>query len=254
MQIIARIRRRWALLLLAAMAAVPAAAAAGTPQGGGAGSGGEDPLRPGSLSLQLQVTRSHTLDSFGMLDVSMKRHLTERTALRFGVGLGLGVDNSASDQLAEYTRLDDEWVDTDEEWDLDRIELIVEALYLRYFLPEAGVSFFAGAGPAAGFSRETSDRTRTFNYSNGGSVTEESGEYARSWIAGGLALVGAECFVTRRFSIHAEYRISMLYERTTSEQTVRSSVGVSWDRRVETTTREWRLDAGDVLVGLSAYF
>lgn len=211
-------------------------------------------LGPGSWSVQFQINRVLKAVSIGSLDVSVKRHFTRRSAVRFGVRIDADFEGSASDQFVEFTNMEDEWVDTDEELDYSDLMLLFEALYLGYFRPEGDVSLFLGAGPVLGFSRITSDRTRSFYYADGSTSSDHNTSYYRSWIAGGLGIVGAEYFITRRFSIHAEYRVSLLYERGTGEQTADSGGGSSYDRTFETTTREWSLDAGMVLIGLSGYF
>lgn len=210
-------------------------------------------LRPGAWAIQFQV-QGGSANVFGVTDLSVKRQLTKRSAVRLGIRLDVSIENRTSENDVVFLEADDEWSEEETQWDTDNLTVLFEALYLRYHRPDARLSMFAGAGPVMGYLRNTSDRLRTIYYSDGSALVETVTNNDSGWTAGGLGLVGAEYFITKSFSIHTEYRISLLYQRRTGEESTRREDGGPWDRSYDTTIRAWELDAGIVFIGLSGYF
>ncbi|MDD3643632.1 MAG: hypothetical protein PHQ19_09250 [Candidatus Krumholzibacteria bacterium] len=210
-------------------------------------------LRPGAWAIQFLVEGGST-NIFGVTDLSVKRHLTKRSAVRIGVRVDVNFEDSNSEFDLVFLEAEDEWSEEETKLDSDNLTVLFEALYLGYLRHEGRLSIFAGAGPVTGYLSSSSDRVRTIRYADGSSLVETFTDSDSGWTAGGLGLIGAEYFITKSFSIHTEYRVSLLYQRRTGEESAYREDGGAWDRRYDTAIRTWELDAGIVFVGLNGYF
>jgi len=208
-------------------------------------------LEPGSWSLQFQINDNIGLKSFNGMNVSAKRHWSDRTAIRVGVGVSVEFadqsqndaqsddDNSASGELSDDANSQSIWLD---------------ALYMRYLKPGSTVNFLWGVGPLVGFSRRHDEITSTDTYGDG-TMESRRDIFGRSWSLGALGIIGAEWFLTRSFSFHTEYRASVSY-RHSYDQSTRTNISGSAtsENSHESDSGLWRFGGGGVLLGLSVYF
>jgi len=249
------IRRCWGtFLLLAVLTAAHAGAFAQETRDRSDGDTARHSLSPGSWSMQFQINHGSST-MFGGLDVSLKRHFTKRTALRFGIGLDVASDNSTSEEGWFYTTGED-WTLREYTNDSDDLDVRLETVFLGYLRPDARVTMFVGGGPFGSYERSTGDRTeRRLDSDDDWMIqTYTTRDKSHGWGLGGVALAGVESFLTERFSLHAEFRASLVYKRIYYTYAIDEDDRTPQDRIQERETKEWELRVGTVLVGLSMYF
>jgi len=206
-------------------------------------------LYPGSWSLQFQITGEIGLKPFNGMIVSVKRHFSERSALRLGVRLDFDWNSNATSALTEVADTVYDWQDLTEERDYQ--QFMIDLSYLRYVKPGSYVNFFWGAGPLVGFSRST----RTAERTRGENISSTVDEYMRSWSIGALGLVGVEWFLSKSFSFHAEYRASFAYSSSVAEQNaLEVHPPNSQNYHSENEGDRWDFQSMSVILGLSVYF
>jgi len=206
-------------------------------------------LEAGAWAIQFQITEEIGLKPFNGMMISLKRHLSEGSAVRLGVNLNLNYDdtewtdeNTPADTLRYVSR-------STQKQNGQSVEL--DLMYMGYPNVRAPVNFFWGTGPLIEYSRghRESERvatalTETFTQ------TDESSSH--SWEAGVLGAAGIEWFATKAISFHAEYRARASYRTSEVEQ---SSMYDS-ESHVSTTAdrTSWQFSAVNVILGLSVYF
>jgi len=192
-------------------------------------------LHPGAWALQFQIDDNFNLGAFQGAIVSAKRHRSDRSAFRVGLGLSVEVDdvNSTTSRMDSVRNTETR----DESSQFVRLDL----QYIRYSNPKAPVKFLFGCGPLVSFSNADHEMTREI-----GSIKSES----TSWTAGVSGLVGVEWFAASRISFHAEYGIELLYRWTNSS----SETSTANPTRSEHTMSMGDLRARGVLFGVSGYF
>jgi hypothetical protein len=210
------------VVLLALFVALPAVASLGGPV---------NSLEPGSWALQFRIANDVSLAAFEAGKLSLKRHLTAKSAIRAGVGLSI----TDSNDTATLER----------ESDHRGVGVEITALYQRYLNPDRRGDFYWGIGPLL-------DVTSTEEESQeGGCLTRRSS--SDLWTVGILGVAGVEWFATRAISLHAEYRASASYiwreskiERYSESDppTVQESESDRWSFS----------QGGSVLFGISVYF
>ncbi len=205
---------------------------------------GENSLKKGAWALQFQVVQNFQLASFqgGML--SIKRHLSDGTALRVGVSMDLSAESgegttTVSDSITASSDLDN---------DLVSFGLVVQMI--KYPSPSAATNFYYGIGPTFTY-RSAKNRTFSVNPYDGNTRTAD--EERTSWHAGVSGVVGIEWFARSNISLMAEYRLSLYYERTEYKSEIRYSTQ-ELERESETNTDGFVLDGSSVKFGLSVYF
>jgi opacity protein-like surface antigen len=236
------------LFLAAGVAVSPAASAAETTGDGTR----PNSLYPGSWSIQFQTTEYLGLKPFNGKLVSLKRHLSNRAALRLGISFDVDGNDARDPELREVADTTYSWYDSNTDSDYQKFS--IDLSYLRYVSPGSYVNFFWGIGPVVGFSRSerTVDWTDTDPLSR--SRIRSDRDYTRTWEIGSLGLVGVEWFLSKHISFHSEYRASVVYRRTVVEK-----------ERIDNYTQKQRYfntDEGDVvdfqsvyvILGLSVYF
>lgn len=206
-------------------------------------------LYPGSWSLQFQITEDIGLKPFNGMIVSMKRHFSERSALRLGVRFDLDWNDTETSHLMQVSDTTYDWAEASENSDYQKFT--IDLSYLRYVRPGSYVNFFWGAGPLVGYSRSSDTDEMDYPYGN----YRKTDSYSRSWSVGALGLVGVEWFLVKHFSFHAEYRASFSYVESVMEQD-RTETGSSGTRHYHEKDEGARLDFQSVYVvlGLSVYF
>jgi hypothetical protein len=211
-------------------------------------------LQPGSWALQFQLEQEFSLEPFDNLILAMKKHTSRHSAFRFGFDLDLEFAEDDDQESRVYA--DTIWsaVNTTFDRNLQRLEL--DFMYLNYPNPDALVNFFWGAGPLVMLSRSEINTERSYDWADGRSEIQLMENWSRSWSVGGRGLVGAEWFVTKAISFHAEYRISLRYINSRHENTnIRERLdGPNSVDTNEGTDEKWDLDAEQVILGVNLYF
>jgi hypothetical protein len=189
--------------------------------------------RGGAWALLFQIDDNFTIDPFQGAVISVKRHYSDRSALRLGLGLAFDMDEISS-TISEM-----DTVKATSKSDGSSQFFRVDLQYVRYANPTAPVKLLFGGGPLVSFSNSDDERT-----TGTGSDTVES----TAWVAGITGLVGVEWFAASRISLHAEYGMELTYRHSTAKSTN------SAQRTSEQTRKDGDFRSRGVLFGLSAYF
>ncbi|UCG53342.1 MAG: hypothetical protein JSW58_07255 [Candidatus Latescibacterota bacterium] len=192
-------------------------------------------LRAGAWALQFQVNDNFSLDAFQGAVLSVKRHRSDRSAFRAGLGMGFGIADVNS------TVSQNDSVANTENRDESRQFVRLDLQYIRYSNPGSPVKLLFGGGPLVSFSNADTEAAREI-----GSVRSES----TSWATGISGLVGVEWFAASRISLHAEYGVELLYRYTKSSSEARTANPT----HTEQTRHMGDFQARGVSFGLSAYF
>lgn len=196
-------------------------------------------LRKGAWAMQFRISNNFTLSDFQGAVISIKRHQSDRSALRLGLSLDLNIEDGDE---TDYFFWNDTLVTAILNSDRDKQYIQIDLQYLRYPNPEKSINLFFGFGPLFRFSRAYSND----NLTNSRDVQKNSIHRKTTWAVGMSALTGVEWFILHYLSIHAEYAIEATYTRDTSyDQEINKIIGHS--------------DSGDfksrnLLFGISAYF
>jgi hypothetical protein len=205
-------------------------------------------LYPGSWSLQFQIADYVGLEPFNGMIVSVKRHFSERSALRLGFRFDIDWNDEEASSTWEGSGDLNDSRESSQESNYQKIT--IDLSYLRYVRPGSYVNFFWGAGPLVGFSRTS--QTGTNSQEN---ESRETNRYWRSWSVGALGLIGVEWFLQEHFSFHAEYRASFSYGEGYAEShaSQTTSSGTLNQQQLEESA-SWNFESANVILGLSVYF
>ena len=211
-----------------------------------AGGQQKNSLVKGAWALQFEIVGdvfNLDLDSFQGSTLSLKKHTSDRSAWRIGLGLGLAL----SDQDATRESDGDSDPATDYNADNESVNVIIQKV--SYPSPTAGVNFFYGLGPVAGFSHRESTTKRE-------SPVREYTNERFSWSVGASGVIGVEWFPTKLISVLAEYGSVLQYEWLkdtdkrldvqTEEGTIRTVT--------ENKGKSLSIRSSSVRLGLSFYF
>lgn len=237
-------------LILSCFLAVAASADAPEP----IDEGRRNSLSPGAWAIQFQIEDDIGLKPFNGMSISLKRHISSRSAFRLGATLGLqfddmelGTSNFTADTLASSDS---------RETDSNSQSIRIDLLYMQYPTAGKNVHFFWGAGPLVRFSRSDRDEEIRYTYLNGVRV-DTVDQHSDLWGLGGMGTVGVEWFATKDVSFHAEYFASLEYTSTDADYTQkRSAVGdIPPARKTsDSSVDQWEFDGVNVILGISIYF
>jgi hypothetical protein len=201
-------------------------------------------LKEGMWALQFQVGDNFTLTSFQGSIGSIKRHLSNNSAIRVGVSTEF---NTQDNELATR-RLTVDTLQQSQAINYNTQVINFRAQYLFYPSPQSEVNLFIGTGPTFyfGHSKNESGSNSTSSSSVTSRLTKIE-EYF--WSIGVSAVLGVEWFATRSISFHAEYSTFLDYVSTKS---TRIDEGSNIETRQ--TKHEFRKLPGRAYLGLSAYF
>jgi len=208
-------------------------------------------LQAGAWSIQFGLTDEFGLDPFNSMSLSLKRHVSPKSAFRLGANLGLDVDDSDSESVS--TRYDTLSTGVESELSLNGVLVQLNMLYMRYVNPGSDVNFFLGTGPLVRYTRTEEDR-RSVRTAQGEVLRLRTEKYSRTWKLGALGVAGVEWFATKNVSLHAEYRGSLSYGRTKTEGLSLSSDDPSYHEESESSKSFWDFKGVNVTFGLSLYF
>ncbi len=217
----------------------------------GDGDSGELPpaLRQGANALQFQIANNFRLSSFRGAAISYQRLLRDRLGLR--VGLTLRGDQDTRDESFEYGEDGDATGGGDfTTWNHE----YVLSLKMVAFRGESRLAFFYGAGPTVTYKSLRNDRASYYPQPDGTvEVTWRQNE-SETWGVGATGVAGVQWLLTDFLAVHAEYRVTFVYEVTnwTEKRTV--SEDPSYDFSGEGRTRSPTLKSDGVLFGLSVFF
>jgi len=198
--------------------------------------------------------------------LALRKQVGQRTGLRLGLSLGLG-DGSTEYRSFEESELvapDTTFTSQDDDTstlESQEVDLEVDLLLIRHARSRHPVSFFYGAGPLVGY--EHSEETQELRSRDDQSTRERAVENsATTWRWGLRLAAGAEWFITDAISVHAEYRVGLVYsdhESTSSLREVREFDLESVPTQILTDRMEresdgWDLGAHTARFGVSMFF
>jgi len=209
-------------------------------------------LEQGSWSLQFQISSNFTLRSFQGTNFSVKRHLSSKSAIRFGIGL-LAVTNDREEEsdennsfnLARKTEIED-----------NQTQINISSYYIYYPNPHKNINVYFGGGPILGYSDYDETRNGTDVIQDTINVQNRYKNEVKGYSIGILGLIGVEWFVNKDISFHAEYGSSFFYEKSKLETTsTRISTSNNDDTKVVTTEdKRFMFRSNGVKFGISVYF
>ena len=206
-------------------------------------------LKPGEWALQFQITDDFGLKPFNGMSMSVKRHISSKSAFRLGVNADLRYTDSDEE---EFRALDDTIsYDKLETISDNSLSLQFDLLYLNYPNAGADLNWYWGVGPLVRISRANREMTYSITSQSETQKTSNTIE-TDSWRIGVLGVLGVEWFATEGISFHAEYRAYGAYESAGRETCVETQDGV-----IRTDTSEddsWIFDGGQTIFGVSLYF
>lgn len=209
----------------------------------------ENSLAADKWALMFQIDQYFTLTSFEGTMLSVKRHFSSSSALRFGFSATFGSgDASGNEQeIIADTGLSDEASSSSS----TTSGFTVNLQYLLYPNPGDDINLFLGAGPLIQLSHNSSESNQVLTNSGRHSTYDRD-----TWYLGVSGAVGVEWFATRSLSFHGEYGAAVQYITSTRTQVDIQSGGSTGDSRTEFTgdSHEWRYSSQAVKFGVSAYF
>lgn len=163
-------------------------------------------MKNGTWALQFQISQNFTLSDFQGSVLSLKKHLSAKTAIR----LGIGIDIQTSDENNEFRRFLADTLsvssNTDDNKDTHSINLATQFLY--YPSSNNRIKPYWGAGPFIQYGHFKRDK----NGQNDLTMDRFVENRDRSdWEFGVSTLIGVEWFVTSKISLLAEYGISFAH-------------------------------------------
>jgi hypothetical protein len=205
-------------------------------------------LQEDAWALQFQVGDNFSLKAFQGLAISAKKHWSNTSALRVGIGLSISVGDA--DNVARTLPADTMRQSQDQSSNGQSVD--ITAQYLLYPNPDASVNVFFGAGPLFRYSRSKLESDLT-TISGATTINLRSIGEEHVWAIGASGVVGVEWFAARSISFLGEYAISLEYSSAKQTRTESSTQRV--DRtESEYRTKIFRVYPLSVKFGLSVYF
>jgi hypothetical protein len=209
-------------------------------------------LNKGSWSLQFQISRNFTLDTFQGSNISAKRHFSPKHALRFGIGLTA----STQDFNRESQEDNNYHSERKDEVEDNYTQIDINCYYIYYANPGKQINVYFGVGPLGGYS--DFDRSQM-----GNQIIQDTLYYdiqdsrkVNGYSIGIHGLIGVEWFVKKEISIHAEYGSAFSYVKEDSEITaIRISSQNDEDKKTsKTESSNFEFHSSGVMFGISVYF
>ena len=133
-------------------------------------------------ALQFGIQENLTLGSFHNGNISFKRQLSPKSAIRFGISIHYSY---RSDRRTTHKYYND-----------------LSVVYQRYINPRSRAKFYWGIGPYLMFS---------YYYTHDSNDTAYVEAIEKQFGAGAVGIGGIEWFATSSISFHAEYNINLIY-------------------------------------------
>jgi len=188
-------------------------------------------LAAGSWALMFGIDSNFTLEPFEGGSLSLKRHFSDKSALRAGIDFGFGSSESNTETTLASEAIQDTY------------SFALEGLYQRYTSPGRTINFYWGAGGYGGYTDRTSEATADSTLNR---------DTSTAYNLGATGVLGVEFFASRAIGLHAEYRGSVGY-RWSESASFRQRPGMP-DLESHRDSSGWTVGGTWVRFGLSAYF
>jgi hypothetical protein len=227
------------LLIAVAFLSLACTAFAAAPDSTAASGDRPNSLHDGAWALQFSIG-----SGFYENQVTAKKHLTPRSALR--LGLSFSTDSRTQDASFDTTvTISSSHVEND--GFSARVDLVLQ----HYAKLSPPAQFYLAAGPFVDYyhaeSKRRRDAVQTWDRSYDETRKEES-------VSGGAAVrVGAEWFASRALSLFTEYGLEGGYAKSTSSGMLDED-GPSPPGRDQSESSQWFLRTGSARFGVGFYF
>ena len=201
-------------------------------------------LYDGSRALQFRIASDFVLDDFQGAALSVKKHISDKSAIRLGLNLFLDLSTRNSDNRI-YSG---DTTITINDTEISEQRIMLELQYVRYVSTDRKIKFFWGTGPTVRLHREVAETDYSNSYYN---ISRPLKDEDKSWGLGGSGILGVEWFPIYYISFHTEYMLTILYEW----QKIRNDevTGANY-YSISTEEKGIEIYASDVRFGLSLYF
>lgn len=238
-------------------------------------------LTGGSWSMQFRIGDNFSLSSFEGSTISLKKHFTDKSALRLGVSVSHANDDqiivSSRSTDIEYGYSDpnldrsqsDYRVGDDKGYGRSRTTAGVSAVYMYYPTPQKKISAFFGVGPSIRYAKSTrssdiDNPVITNSVDSSTRFATDSDEWASTtWSYGANFACGVEWFAGKNISFMAEYSLGASYDKTSMKNTEtkhRFEVQAGRSRTSDITydtnsiSDGFSVNSSNVKFGISVYF
>jgi hypothetical protein len=197
-------------------------------------------LVAGAWAMQFQIDGFINLRYFQGTTISIKKHMTNKSAVRLGIGISLNI--SAEDyQMIKYQE-DNEFNYQSRDYYSNRLN--INSQYLYYLIGETDVNLFLGVGPQLNYSWDQNEYDRDTLW--------QSDKY-HSIGFGVIGIAGVEWFAKKSISFHAEYSTSVEY-RWSESIGKQISINPSRTRDTKSKNNYFTFYPNSVRFGMSVYF
>jgi hypothetical protein len=203
-------------------------------------------------AFQFQIADNFQLTSFQGSVISMKRLLSEKRAIRFGLGITANINNDDSESSATMDSLI-----SNRQLDYSSYGINISAQYLYSPYKVSGIVFFIGAGPLIGYSYAKSDDKNVYYQSAiGDTVTVKHVATAKNYGLGIVGVCGVEWFLKEKLSLTAEYGLSIQYSWRDSETNISQQSELGNNEKMDRTdnSNSFAIRPVAVRFGVSIYF
>ncbi|MBN2424407.1 MAG: hypothetical protein JXR46_09405 [Calditrichaceae bacterium] len=210
-------------------------------------------------AMQFQVMDIFSLSDFQGTLISYKYHLSNKSAVR--IGLGFNMDNiddtekqiNDSDPVSIYLNGNESYYN-----------ISFRAQYVYYFNPQNEIKFYSGAGPYVAYILSTNESTEEGFYSPNSEIQSRVRTYEQEIITYNLGLsgiYGLEWFFKENMSLTAEYGFLFYYSYEDMKMTNEIITEYSYysnshesNNTQNETSKGLSFRSEGVLFGLSVYF
>ncbi|MBI2427530.1 MAG: hypothetical protein HYV29_01790 [Ignavibacteriales bacterium] len=211
------------------------------------------PVKPDAWGMQFRIGPNLSLGSFNGMMVSLKKHISETSALRIGIGVEF-YDRDMTEDLMDYradSLIAKRWYDNTN----NSTFITVVSQYVWMFPSGNSVDFFIACGPTIGYEvYDNDDKAREETIPNTETSIDYSTEYT-SWLYGMTNSIGVEWFASKDLSLHAEYEASLVYTTVERKTEVLNTINNPDSKSFQKLHQHaWRLENNLVKFGLTVYF
>ncbi len=218
--------------------------------------GSNNYLVQGSWSLQFRISNNFTLSNFQGALISAKRHLSDKSAVRFGLSFsGSTGDISTDDISSRVDSLMNNATNNSSDGELSDISVGATTQIMFYTTSDKKIDFYFGVGPDLTYSRSKHDYDLQYIQSDFPIRNGKDINYSRLWTFGLLGSWGVECFVTKKLSLMAEYGAGLgYYSRYRETKHIEYLEDMTTTRLRTEEENRFRFYSSNVNFGLSVYF
>ncbi|KAB2880090.1 hypothetical protein F9K33_06315 [bacterium] len=187
-------------------------------------------------------------DDFSSVILQLKYHVSNNTAIRYGILFGLG----GTDGKGSFHRLPVDTITSKSKNEYDDYTISNRVEFLYYPYAEDHFALYSGFGPELGFSQSKGiNKHGDPNYSGKSEMT------SKSWYTGINLLMGLEWFPTKKVSLFTEYELYAYFQsahQTYSGESTSTLEPESWGYKDKYKNTGYRTGSNGMRLGLSLYW